>query len=142
MDRLLNLKDARNQPIFQPTEKKTIAFKEQILPYWSQLCNEVSEAPASTTATQQEAAEEKSAASSSLQGLFEKFKQKAEEFLFKSDSSGKSDLNWLTGGLAVDDSVPARSLATLKVQLAQELKLFGLKFKQMEERRETVDEML
>ena len=60
----------------------------------------------------------------------------AEGALLNGDSSGKSDLNWLTGGLAVDDSVPARSLATLKVQLAQELKLFGLKFKQMEERRE------
>ena len=41
MERLLTQKDQKNQPVFLPTDGKTIAFKEQILPFWSQICESV-----------------------------------------------------------------------------------------------------
>lgn len=43
MDRLLSQKDSKNQPIILPIDGKTIAFKEQILPFWSEICTKVDE---------------------------------------------------------------------------------------------------
>ena len=86
MERLLTQKD-KNQPIFLPTDGKTIRFKEEILPYWSQFCNEINEG-------------EESTAANALQKLRTKFKEKAEGTILKSSTTdNKAELNWLTGGL-------------------------------------------
>ena len=34
IERLLTQKDTKNQPIFIPTDNRTISFKDMILPYW------------------------------------------------------------------------------------------------------------
>ena len=67
MERLLQQKDAKNQPLFLPTLGKTISFKEQILPYWSQVCKEISDNTSSAKT-----------AENSLSKLQAKFKQQAE----------------------------------------------------------------
>ena len=53
-----------------------------------------------------------------------------------------SELNWLSGGLQVDDSSPETSLANMKVRLVLALRIFDLRFKQMEAKQDKMDEML
>ena len=121
MERLLTHKDAKNQPIFLPTDGKTIRFKEEILPYWSQLCTEINEG--SVTG-------EESNAASALQKLKTKFKEKAEVTILKSaTTANKAELNWLTGGLQIDNSNPETSLSNMRVRLTQSLKVFEIRFK-------------
>ena len=104
MERLLTQKD-KNQPIFLPTDGKTIRFKEEILPYWSQFCTEINEG-------------EESTAASVLQNLRTKFKEKAEATILKSATTdNKAELNWLTGGLQIDNSNPEKSLSNMRVRL-------------------------
>ena len=121
MERLLTQKD-KNQPIFLPTDGKTIRFKEEILPYWSQFCTEINEGAESTAA-------------SALQKLRTKFKEKAEATILKTATAttdNKTELNWLTGGLQIDNSNPEKSLSNMRVRLNQALKFFEIRFNQME----------
>ena len=39
--KLLTLKDQKNQPVFVGPEHHNILFKEQILPFWSDICKEI-----------------------------------------------------------------------------------------------------
>lgn len=127
MDRLLHQKDSKNQPIFLPTDGKTIAFKEQILPYWSEICSQIDQSQPDD-----------------LKKLFAKFKENAENSILKSSSqAGKSgEVDILNGGLIVDDSNPETSLANMKVRLGNAMKIYNVKFRQMEQRKESLDEML
>ena len=116
MERLLTQKDAKHQPIFLPTDGKTIRFKEEILPYWSQICTEINEGGAVT-----ETGEETTAAGAPLQKLRTKCKEKAETTILKSvptTTANKAELNWLTGGLQIDNSNPETSLSNMRVRLS------------------------
>lgn len=46
-----------------------------------------------------------------------------------SSAATNSELNWLSGGLIVDDSNPETSLSNLRVRLSQALRFFDLRFK-------------
>ena len=99
-------KDGRNQPVFVAQDGKTINFKETITPYWSQVCSEVMMMGGSASEHKGNAASsEANQPSKTLQTIFEKFKEKAEKQVLQAPASdaqpdsGKSELNWLTGGL-------------------------------------------
>lgn len=53
-----------------------------------------------------------------------------------------SQLDWLSGGLQVDDTNPQTSLQNMRVRLTQALKFFDLRFRQMESKDDKLEQML
>ena len=101
------------------------------MPYWSEICTKVDESDPED-----------------LKKLYTQFREKAESQILKSAASStaggnkSSELNMLNGGLYVDDTNPETSYSNIRVKLNQALKVYQMKFRQMEEKRETLNEML
>ena len=70
IENLLQAKDSKNQAVFLQKEGRTVAFREEILPYWQKLCSQIFDA-ASSEGTHQ------------LRQLQEQFSERAKQEILK-----------------------------------------------------------
>ena len=106
--------------MFQAADGRNIAFREQILPYWTQVCDEVYDQDTPNT--------------DSLLKLKSRLTERAQAEFVPGDRGAGEDrssaIDSLHGGLWT----PACQ-ADPRVELKQALHVFNMRFRQMEERK-------
>ena len=93
--------------VFITTENKLICFRQQILPFWSELC--------------------KNSKREKLTEIFDELKQKTEESILKKDI-GDDIVNWMNGGINTSKMEEKKTIAK---KLDDNLRVFKMRFDTM-----------